>query len=185
MAAGTSPEDVIKAWRDDRLAYTGNILSDGKWLFSYALCIGVTDPDGQKVVVIPDGKHSVTTTGHVNAALKLVPVSIRIAGHANFGGVNIRSGCDGICNHVSYPDGFVARITGREVVAQATSPLELIHKYASLFAQNVYDEVYSSETLVNADNFFAEARQTLAAYAPDLNDDLQEELNHLEQEYTN
>lgn len=179
MAAGTSPEDVIKAWRDDRLAYTGNILSDGKWLFSYALCIGVTDPDGQKVVVIPDGKHSVTTTGHVNAALKLVPVSIRIAGHANFGGVNIRSGCDGICNHVSYPDGFVARITGREVVAQATSPLELIHKYLGYFGVNLYED-RSSDALETADNFFAEGRRTLASYAPDLDADLQKSLDQLD-----
>ena len=65
-------EDVVRAWVDGRVASGGNLMTDGRKLYSYALCIGTT-VDGSKVVYDYTAKGelgfvSQTTSQHVGLA---------------------------------------------------------------------------------------------------------------------
>ena len=64
--------DVVRAWVDGRVASGGNLMTDGRKLYSYALCIGTT-VDGSKVVYDYTAKGelgfvSMTTSQHVGLA---------------------------------------------------------------------------------------------------------------------
>ena len=64
--------DVVRAWVDGRVASGGNLMTDGRKLYSYALCIGTT-VDGSKVVYDYTAKGelgfvSQTTSQHVGLA---------------------------------------------------------------------------------------------------------------------
>ncbi len=65
-------EDVVRAWVDGRVASGGNLMTDGRKLYSYALCIGTTE-DGYKEVRDYTAKgaygfRSQTTSQHVGLA---------------------------------------------------------------------------------------------------------------------
>ena len=67
--------DVVRAWVDGRVASGGNLMTDGRKLYSYALCIGTTE-DGYKEVRDYTargayGFRSQTTSQHVGLAKRL------------------------------------------------------------------------------------------------------------------
>jgi len=64
--------EVVQAWSTGRVASGGNLMTDGRKLYSYALCIGTT-VDGSKVVYDYTAKGelgfvSQTTSQHVGLA---------------------------------------------------------------------------------------------------------------------
>ena len=83
-------DQVIKAWNNGQKAKSGSMRSDGDRLFSYRLCIGKTDCEGNKVLfdwTAKGGEYvSQTTSTHVNKAKQLSsaaimrPEAARIAG---------------------------------------------------------------------------------------------------------
>ena len=68
-------DQVIKAWNNGQTAKSGSMKTDGRHLFSYRLCIGKTDCDGNKVLfdwTATGGSYvSQTTSTHVNKAKQL------------------------------------------------------------------------------------------------------------------
>ena len=65
-------EQVINAWLKGKVGAAGNLSTDGRKLYSYALCIGTT-VDGSKVVYDYTAKGelgfvSMTTSQHVGLA---------------------------------------------------------------------------------------------------------------------
>ena len=83
-------DQVITAWNNGQQAKSGSMKSDGDLLFSYRLCIGRTDCEGNKILfdwTATGGSYvSQTTSTHVNKVKKLSSASImrpdvaRIAG---------------------------------------------------------------------------------------------------------
>tara|TARA_B100000902_G_C26658853_1_gene597426 strand:- start:178 stop:468 length:291 start_codon:yes stop_codon:yes gene_type:complete len=73
---------IPKFWRNNTPAksYTNNYWTDGSNLYSYKLLIGVTTPDGQKVLydytVANDNFISTTTSRHVNLAVFYMDVRL-------------------------------------------------------------------------------------------------------------
>ena len=104
--------DVILSWRTGDVAYTSNLLTDGRRLFSFQFCIGVTDPDGAKVGIIPDRRQAPRTTmAHVNLVKAILGEDrmITIPDHYYDETLGL---CSNICEHVDYPSGFIGRLTG-------------------------------------------------------------------------
>jgi len=70
--AQTTNSNVVYNWRFDRPGAAGNLITSGTDLYSYALLIGYTTPNGTKVVIdytAPGGDYrSQTTSCHVNLA---------------------------------------------------------------------------------------------------------------------
>ena len=83
-------DQVIKAWNNGQKAKSGSMKTDGNRLYSYRLCIGKTDCNGDKLIFDWTAKGgawvSQTTSVHVNKAKQLSSASImrpdaaRIAG---------------------------------------------------------------------------------------------------------
>lgn len=73
-------DTVIKEWKNGRSAksFTGNLHTDGKNLYSYALKIGYVDDNGRRVVKLytaADGNfRSMTTSVHVSKAKSVADV---------------------------------------------------------------------------------------------------------------
>jgi hypothetical protein len=69
--------EVARAWSEglDAENHTGSFSTDGRRIYSYALCIGVTLSDGTKLVADhrrggAHGFYSVTTSKHVGLAAR-------------------------------------------------------------------------------------------------------------------
>jgi hypothetical protein len=73
-------DQVIRAWNNGQQARSGSMKTDGNRLFSYRLCIGKTDCEGNKVLfdwtATGGGYVSQTTSVHVNKAKQLSSASI-------------------------------------------------------------------------------------------------------------
>lgn len=73
-------DQVIRAWNNGQQARSGSMKTDGNRLFSYRLCIGKTDCEGNKVLfdwtATGGGYVSQTTSIHVNKAKQLSSASI-------------------------------------------------------------------------------------------------------------
>lgn len=73
-------DQVIRAWNNGQQARSGSMKTDGRSLFSYRLCIGKTDCEGNKVLfdwTSPGGGYvSQTTSVHVNKAKQLSSAAI-------------------------------------------------------------------------------------------------------------
>lgn len=73
-------DQVIRAWNNGQQAKSGSMKTDGNRLFSYRLCIGKTDCEGNKVLfdwtATGGGYVSQTTSVHVNKAKQLSSASI-------------------------------------------------------------------------------------------------------------
>jgi hypothetical protein len=73
-------DQVIRAWNNGQEAKSGSMKTDGNRLFSYRLCIGKTDCEGNKVLfdwtATGGGYVSQTTSVHVNKAKQLSSASI-------------------------------------------------------------------------------------------------------------
>lgn len=71
-----SNTSVVKSWSQNRKSnsYTGNLSTDGSYLFSYDLVIGRTMPNGDKVALLynapNDHFESMTTSTHVSYAVR-------------------------------------------------------------------------------------------------------------------
>jgi hypothetical protein len=73
----TTNREVARAWSENKPAtsHTGAFHTDGRRIYSYNLCIGITTSDGIKAVADHrrGGKHSfysVTTSKHVGLAAR-------------------------------------------------------------------------------------------------------------------
>lgn len=68
----TTNRGVALLWENDQPAHSGHMTTDGRDIYSYALRIGFTDPNGRKVVFNYRGGRpysvSVTTSHHVSEA---------------------------------------------------------------------------------------------------------------------
>ena len=84
-------DEVIAAWNNGQQAKSGNMRSDGDRLFSYRLCIGRTDCEGNKILfdwTATGGSYvSQTTSTHVNKVKKLSSASIMRPDVAKIAGI--------------------------------------------------------------------------------------------------
>jgi hypothetical protein len=97
--------DVLEAWVSGKKAKAGALSTDGKYLYSYALCIGVTDPGNLKVVLEGKAGTSMTTSRHIRHAKVVADYSQVIPDHG-------RNVCYWVCKHASFPEGMFMRYFG-------------------------------------------------------------------------
>jgi len=73
-------DQVIRAWNNGQQAKSGSMKTDGNRLYSYRLCIGKTDCEGNKVLfdwTATGGEYvSQTTSVHVNKTKQLSDAAI-------------------------------------------------------------------------------------------------------------
>mgnify|MGYP001201957636 FL=1 len=73
-------DQVIRAWNNGQQAKSGSMKTDGNRLYSYRLCIGKTDCEGNKVLfdwTATGGEDvSQTTSTHVNKTKQLSDAAI-------------------------------------------------------------------------------------------------------------
>lgn len=87
-----SNRDVIRSWQAGQVKASAHLTTDGATLYSYAMPIGVTRPDGRKIAVVgAPGSNSMTTAHHMSAAAGAADAVVRVAGH---------SWCSAGCDHV-------------------------------------------------------------------------------------
>lgn len=90
--------ETVEAWARSRKADGGTIHTNGLTLKSYAMVIGYTTAEGEKVVL--DSPVSTTTTRHINSAKRVADSVLHVSAH--------KTACGYPCNHtpnpIDYPD---------------------------------------------------------------------------------